>query len=152
MRKLRSVLRSIEKLEKLPQFRPPPSPWEKIIDDALWRLSVEHVELLRNALLAAEANTLLRESPGAIGGLRLALDEALENAAKHAGFKSFAAAAKSATRPFSEILLLPESEVAGAEIQACDCSRRPSGVSSGMISTDSQLGQTFAFVVKRQML
>jgi len=29
MRSLRSVLRCIEKLEKLPQFQPLPSPWEK---------------------------------------------------------------------------------------------------------------------------
>ena len=91
MNQVRNVRRRLDRLERLPQFQPPPSPLEQIRNLALQQMSDEELELMLNmsrnrdrgvcqTLLSSEVAALARNAA------------ALETEAQRMGFKSFAEA------------------------------------------------------------
>jgi hypothetical protein len=81
--------RRLERLERSPEFRPPPSPLEQIWRRALEPMSDEDIELLR---IASEEKalgvrrTLSQRESAALAGY----EAALETEARRMGFRSFA--------------------------------------------------------------
>ncbi|SRR6266446_3620223 len=97
MNQIRNVRQRLDKLERLPQFQPPPSPLEQIRNHALQQLSEEELELMLRLTTERDRGVCRTLLPSELA--MLARDAAArETEARRMGFKSFAEAERRAGR------------------------------------------------------